>query len=106
SRPGLTVRARRGYVATAKPQETTAMPGETASSSLAVPNSTVPNSSISTLTIPNPTIPTGSFDPTLINPAVSTETAPPKSRPNVERNVGALTKIAPSGAASAAKALA
>jgi VWFA-related protein len=101
NRPGLTVRARRGYVATAKPQEPLApVPAEPAA------NPTTPNPVSPALTIPNPAIPTGSFDPTVTNPTALGEPVVPKPRPNSERNMDALTRIAPAAGDSSAQKLA
>lgn len=78
-RPGLTIRARRGYVATA--------PAPTNSS------------------IPNPTV----INLPLINPPVINETAAPaalRPRLNADRNVEALARVTPAGADTAAQKLA
>ena len=100
TRPGLTVRARRGYVATSTPA-TAAAPPSPAPGNPAIPNPTIP-----TPEIINPTILNTGFDPTAVNPTAAADTAAPKVRPNSGRNVDALTKIAPSSGASDAEKLA
>ncbi|TAK14019.1 MAG: VWA domain-containing protein [Acidobacteria bacterium] len=96
TRPGLTVRARRGYVATSTP---------------VAPSTPAPGPAPADLPISNPAIPIPEIvNPTILNsgagdpPTVADAT--PKVRPNSGRNVDALTKIAPSGGASEAQKLA
>jgi VWFA-related protein len=101
TQPGLTVRARKGYVANAKPAEAAPAPAEAPKP----PSGNVPAATPPTVNaaIPNPTIP----DPTVINPTLINE--PPAAvtpRPNATRNVDSLTKIAPSSGASAVEKLA
>jgi VWFA-related protein len=95
TRPGLTIRARKGYVAvrTAPGKDTALTPAPVAAT-----NPTIPIPTISDPTLINPTI---------LNPPVTgEEAAAPKARPNSERNVEALTKVTPSAANSAAAKLA
>lgn len=103
-RPGVTIHARRGYVATAAPPHhgpASAAPATPVNAAAPAPNN---------VTIPNPTIP----DPTLLNPALinaapinETPSPPsPKPRPNSTRNVEALTRVTPTGADTAAENLA
>ncbi len=101
TRPGLTIRARRGYVATANAQEALPVSAEEPAAPI---NPGAPTAPINSA-IPSPTIPS----PTLINPEIingSPEPSAPKARPNADRNVDALTKITPAGNASEAQTLA
>lgn len=91
-RPGLTIRARRGYVATPKPQD--ALP---AAAPAAPANSGAPPAPVNSAI----------HIPTLINPtAINEAPVAPKPRPNADKNVDALTRISPTVNASAASKLA
>lgn len=99
-RPGVTVHARKGYVATPAPSPAPAERPLPAAEPAAAAKPADPN-----LPIPIPTI----SNPTLINPTViNSPDAPaaPKPRPNADRNVDALTKVTPTVANSAAQRLA
>jgi VWFA-related protein len=102
-RPGLTVRARRGYVAT--PQGS--LPG--AERSLEPERSLPPNSVGTKPPAAGGERPVSSEPPlTGVELPVSVPELPaaPKARPNSERNVAELTRISPSGDASAIRKLA
>lgn len=101
TRPGVTIRARRGYVATAQATESApAVEPPTAPPAPAAAPAVTNNP-----TIPNPTVPAGFGDPALTNPTIP-EPVATKARPNADRNVDALTRVTPAVANSSAAKLA
>lgn len=102
TRPGLTVRARKGYVAT----PTSAVPSPPTGAVPPTPTGAVP----SALTGVVPSAPTGAVPsaPMGVVPSAPTSVIPsaPRFRPNSDRNVATLTRLTPGAGASDAKTLA
>jgi VWFA-related protein len=106
TRPGLTVRARRGYVATAQPVASSLTDAERSLG----PERSQPPKSVGTQPPAAASEPPVSSErpATGIELPVTTPELPPtpKARPNVDRNVDALTRITPTGGDSSAQKLA
>lgn len=110
TRPDVTIRARKGYVAIAPSLPTSAVPSTppTSASPSTPPTSAAPALPTSVLpsTLPTsvllPTLPTSdlSLDPT------SVPSGAPRFRPNSDKNVASLTRVAPGAGTSDTQALA